>query len=176
MIRKLWIFLEKGDIKLYQRRKRQTVQDSLKEQITTKHIINASFAQGYYFEFLFKNPYSSDQNYVISWENDSLRLIGDIREWEYHRQVNGNRMGVEKNMVSVRPDGTAQIFLVANETISVPFIYQNFVDETTSNIYDPSKREIINSELNHQARSIFVNLIFIDRLLSKTSKKSLLPF
>lgn len=118
----------------------------MRRQITTKHIINASFSQGHFFEFVLQNPYSTDQNFEVSWDNTNLRIVTEVKEWKYHRTSNGIMLGVEHNMVQMRPDGTAQIFLGSNETISIPFIYQSMEEENALTQTDPNTRLLLNGD------------------------------
>jgi hypothetical protein len=60
-------------------------------------------------------------------------------EWRYLRRVYSIRMGVEDKLISVRPDGVHQIFLVANETVTIPFIFQSFVASSTNTITEGSE-------------------------------------
>jgi hypothetical protein len=56
-----------------ERHKKSLIQNSLKKQLTTVHKIDASFGQGYFFEFVFRNPYNEDHNFEIYWEDPETR-------------------------------------------------------------------------------------------------------
>ncbi len=58
-----------------ERKKKQTIQDILRAEITTRHTINAYFGQGHYFEFVFTNPYGHDEIFEITWENKDIRFF-----------------------------------------------------------------------------------------------------
>ncbi|KAI8910264.1 hypothetical protein EDD86DRAFT_204939 [Gorgonomyces haynaldii] len=114
-----------------ERRKRQVITDALRNQITSTYTIHSSFGQGHFFEFLLVNPFKHDQVFDIGWENDLIRVIDSEKEWRYHRKMNGMVGAVEKSMIQVKPDGTAQVFIEAKERLSIPFIYQSFRDLST---------------------------------------------
>lgn len=109
-----------------ERHKRQAIQDSLRKQLTTRHVIDCSFGQGYFFEFVFENPYNVDHTFEISWEDDELRIVTDEKEWLYHRRANNITQGVEKNLLSQFAEGNAEIFLKPLEKISIPFVFQTY--------------------------------------------------
>jgi hypothetical protein len=68
-----------------ERKKMVNIHNSLREQITTRHTVRASFGRceirtliilrAYYFEFLFTNPYDRDQNFEIAWDDAELRQV-----------------------------------------------------------------------------------------------------
>jgi nephrocystin-4 len=109
-----------------ERHKHSTIQNILKQQLTATQKIDVSLGQGYFFEFVFKNPYSEDHNYEIFWEDSELRIITSDNEWLYHRRRNNVFENIETNMITPIVDGRAQIFLSANEEIHIPFIFQTF--------------------------------------------------
>ncbi|KAJ3342983.1 Nephrocystin-4 [Kappamyces sp. JEL0680] len=115
-----------------ERRKKKTIQDALREQITTRHPIDASFGQGYYFEFVLENPYQQDHNFEISWDDTDLRIISSEKEWIYHRKCNNISHTVERNMLSQFQEGRAEVFLSGKEKISIPFLFQNFSSDFNS--------------------------------------------
>jgi hypothetical protein len=109
-----------------ERHKRQAIQESLRQQLTSRHVIDASFGQGYFFEFVFENPYSDDHTFEISWNDDELRIITSEKEWLYHRRSNNIVQGVERNLLSQFTEGRAEIFLKPLEKISIPFVFQSY--------------------------------------------------
>jgi hypothetical protein len=109
------------------RKKMVNIHNSLREQITTRHTVRASFGKAYYFEFLFTNPYDRDQNFEIAWDDAELRVVVDANEWKYLRRINEIRVGVEEKFINVLPSGTSSIFLMPNETVAIPFVYQSFL-------------------------------------------------
>lgn len=58
-----------------ERRKITTIQGALKDQITSKHVLNVTFGTAYFFEFFFNNPYSHEQNFEIVWDDQELRYL-----------------------------------------------------------------------------------------------------
>ncbi|KAJ3416505.1 Nephrocystin-4 [Chytridiales sp. JEL 0842] len=114
-----------------ERRKQSTIEKSLTRDITVNHSINASFGQAHYFEYMFTNPYNEEHTFEIAWDDEELRLVVNSTEWKYLRRVYSIRTGIEDKLISVRPDGIHQIFLVANETVTIPFVFQSFVAAST---------------------------------------------
>jgi hypothetical protein len=131
----------------------------LKQQITTRHIVNSSFGQGHYFEFVLQNPFNSDQIFQVQWDSTDLRIVTDDKECRFHRQNHSIMYGVEKNMVQMKPDGSAQVFLAANESLPIPFIYQNMTDETTADIQNPNNHLLLNGDPAATSRVIHVSFI-----------------
>lgn len=101
---------------------------ALEDQMTTHHDIHPQFGAGQFFEFELSNPLATDELIDIQLHDRDVRLVRDLNEWRYLRRVHGVRGGaIEKEMVSVDPmDGTPQIWLRGNETVSVPFVFQSF--------------------------------------------------
>ena len=50
----------------------------------------------------------------------------DSEEWKFHRKIYGLRSKVESKLFHIGTDGTTEMFLNANEVVSVPFIFQSF--------------------------------------------------
>ncbi|KAJ3031857.1 UNVERIFIED_CONTAM: Nephrocystin-4 [Siphonaria sp. JEL0065] len=115
------------------RRKPPLIEKKLADQITVTHLINASFGQGHYFEYIFTNPYNEDHNFEINWNDEELRLVTSSSEWKYLRRIHSIRVGVEDKLISVRPNGMSEIYMLANESVSIPFVFQSFLGGTISN-------------------------------------------
>jgi hypothetical protein len=109
-----------------ERKKRTVVEGFLKQQITTKQVIIASFGQAVYFEYRFTNPYNMEHNFEIVWNDHELRLVKDWSEWNYLRKIHQIQGGVESRLIGERSDGIPQIYLLPNETLSIPFVFQSF--------------------------------------------------
>ncbi|KAI8833131.1 hypothetical protein BJ741DRAFT_666768 [Chytriomyces cf. hyalinus JEL632] len=115
------------------RRKPSLIEKRLAEQITVTHLINAAFAQAYYFEYIFTNPYNEDHNFEITWADEELRLVTSTSEWKYLRRIHSVRVGVEDKLISVRKNGISEIYMLANESVSIPFVFQSFLGGSISN-------------------------------------------
>ncbi|KAI8901135.1 hypothetical protein BC833DRAFT_579101 [Globomyces pollinis-pini] len=141
-----------------ERRKKNAIETALRNQITTKHVIDVSFGQGYFFEFVLENPYNNDHNFEILWDNSELRIIQDENEWLYHRRVHQIMTGVEKNMFSNKlSDGRYSIFLEANEKIRIPFLYQTFKSQSVSSHPSTGIQDMCHSKINHSLQVSFLN-------------------
>ncbi|KAJ3285151.1 Nephrocystin-4, partial [Rhizoclosmatium sp. JEL0117] len=119
-----------------ERRKPPLIEKRLAEQITVTHIINASFGQAHFFEYVFTNPYNEDHCFEIEWDDEELRLVTSSAEWKYLRRIHSIRVGVEDKLISVRPNGTSEIYMLANESVSIPFVFQSFLGGSISNAAD----------------------------------------
>jgi hypothetical protein len=102
------------------------VQSELRNQITTKHTIVASFGQAVFFEFMLTNPYHLEHNFEISYDDAELRLVTDSNEWKYLRKVHGIKGPVEKRLIAERSNGGFEVYLLPNETLAIPFVFQSF--------------------------------------------------
>ena len=100
----------------------------MEEQITTTLDIHPQFGKAFFFEFELSNPFAVDQLIDVHFHDRELRIVRDIDEWKYLHRIHGVRGGsVEKDMVALNPmDGTPQVWLRGNESISIPFVYQSF--------------------------------------------------
>ncbi len=47
------------------------------------------------------------------------------------RRVNNVRLGVEDKLINMRSDGVAELFMLPNETVAIPFVYQSFLSGYT---------------------------------------------
>jgi hypothetical protein len=109
-----------------ERKKKTVVEGFLKQQITTKQVIITSFGQAVYFEYKFTNPYNVEHNFEIVWNDHELRLVKDWSEWNYLRKIHHIQGGVESRLIGERSDGIPQVYLLPNETLSIPFVFQSF--------------------------------------------------
>jgi nephrocystin-4 len=145
-----------------ERHKRSLIQSALKKQLTTVHKIDASFGQGYFFEFVFRNPYNEDHNFEIFWEDTELRsppltrIITSDHEWLYHRRRNNVFDKIESNLVTPIVEGRAQVFMNANEEIHVPFVFQSFTTEIEFGDILRSETRKVNPQ---QAKTVHVSFL-----------------
>ena len=117
-----------------ERKKKSVVENFLKQQITTKQVIIASFGQVVYFEYRFTNPYNVEHNFEILFKDQELRyffysdyrLVKDWSEWNFLRRIHGLQGGTESRLIGERADGIPQVYLLPNETLSIPFVFQSF--------------------------------------------------
>jgi nephrocystin-4 len=86
----------------------------------------ASFGQAVFFEFMLTNPYNLEHNFEISWDDAELRLVTDSTEWKYLRKVHGIKGPVEKRLIAERSGGVSEVYLLPNETLAIPFVFQSF--------------------------------------------------
>ncbi|KAJ3389717.1 Nephrocystin-4 [Lobulomyces angularis] len=147
-----------------ERKKIFAVQNLLREQITTKCTITPSFGKACYFEFFFTNPQSKEQNFEIVWDDAELRLVVDAGEWKYLRRIHGVRIGVEEKLITLNPNGNAVLYMMPNETLAIPFVYQSFLSGYNSyGILDEDliRMQQVNSipESSIQGRTINVSFI-----------------
>ncbi|KXS11734.1 hypothetical protein M427DRAFT_421770 [Gonapodya prolifera JEL478] len=111
-----------------ERAKPSVIVSALEKSITSHHTIYPSFARACFFEFSFTNPYAVEHTFTISFDDEELRVVTDVSEWRYLRRVHRIPPPVETNLLRLRPkDGSGQVFLLPNETVSVPFIFQSFL-------------------------------------------------
>lgn len=116
------------------RRLTPTIHSNLTNSITTTHTINASFGQGHYLEYTFKNPYNHDCTFSVSYSDDELRVVTNPMEWAYLRRVYGIYGSPRESKFL---DGGYKVFLEKGELCVVPLIFQSFL----SGIENVSKGE-----------------------------------
>ena len=65
---------------------------------------------------------------VIVWQPTDIlfRLVRDHNEWKYLRKIHNVRGGVENRLIAERSDGIAEVYLLPNETLAIPFVFQSF--------------------------------------------------
>ncbi|KAJ1559780.1 hypothetical protein HK096_011120, partial [Nowakowskiella sp. JEL0078] len=113
--------------------KLQALNEHLQNQISTKHTIFPSFGRAVYFEFQLSNPFALEKNFAISWDDDELRIIQDESEWRYLRRIaNLPPTPIERSLFSERQDGTLDLFMNPNETLSIPFVFQSLLPGITA--------------------------------------------
>ncbi|KAI9003253.1 hypothetical protein BC832DRAFT_99374 [Gaertneriomyces semiglobifer] len=110
-----------------ERRRPATIRKALTNSLTTTHTVHASFGQCFFFEHLFRNPYAVPSTFLIHWSDDELRLVTSPKEWTYLRRVYDIPAHVESKFVELLGKGEAKIYLDANETVAVPFVFQTFL-------------------------------------------------
>lgn len=115
-------------IQLYRERLRhEKILSSLAGNITTSHQIYPSFGTAEFFEFVLRNPYSTDQNVAIICDDQELKVITDTREWRHFKRKTNTRSALEENMFdSSSTSPYPQLFLKPRETVHVPFKFQTF--------------------------------------------------
>jgi len=167
---KQWTSSARGFLKTFIssiRKKKATVEESLRQQITTRHTIKASFGQAVFFEFLLTNPYNIEHNFEILWDDSEVRLVTDASEWTYLRRIHSIKGGIENRLIAMRPGGVTEIYLLPNETISIPFVFQSLcsgdIDYHQSALLKKKTNWGVTNEHGIAARSIdvfsFVKLI-----------------
>ncbi|XP_068699711.1 nephrocystin-4-like [Montipora foliosa] len=115
-------------IQLYRERLRhEKILSSLAGNITTSHTIYPCFGKAEFFEFVLRNPYSTDQNIAIHCEDKELRVITDTREWRHFKRKTETRSALEENMFDASSDSSyPKVFLRPRETVHIPFKFQTF--------------------------------------------------
>ncbi|RKO83603.1 hypothetical protein BDK51DRAFT_32172, partial [Blyttiomyces helicus] len=59
-------------------------------------------------------------------------LVTRLEEWKHLRRIHDIRLGIGDTAICPRSDGAFEIYLLANETFSIPFIYQSFLGSASS--------------------------------------------
>ncbi|KAJ3107236.1 Nephrocystin-4 [Phlyctochytrium planicorne] len=119
-------------ISIFRERKRpDLIERALTKSMTTTYSVTIGYGGARFFEFVFTNPYDEEHLFEVSWIDDELRVIQSSAEWRYLRKLHGITGGIEDSLFSSTPDGTPSILLQPNETISVPFVFQSFVEPPT---------------------------------------------
>ncbi|KAJ3034128.1 Nephrocystin-4 [Rhizophlyctis rosea] len=151
-----------------ERRKGHSIEEELKRQITTHHAVHASLGQAYYVEFMFQNPYNLEHNFEVSWDDGELRMVTDHQEHKYLRRVYSVSAfaGVEDKVFSIQPNGAVQLFMMPNEVVAVPFVFQSFLGSGEGGIKENQMlaRNINVSFLNTQHTPVaFLSLSIVPR-------------
>lgn len=107
------------------------VGQALLQQITSTTSVCACAGEAVYLEYVLVNPYAVDHTFTISFSDKDLRVLTDAKEWKHFRKLYGIVEGVEDKLISVGEIDpstgcqTYQVFLYANESLAVPFVYQS---------------------------------------------------
>ncbi|TPX37068.1 hypothetical protein SmJEL517_g01115 [Synchytrium microbalum] len=110
-----------------ERKKRLVIGEELTKEITTHHTIYASLGLACYFEIVFTNPYNYDAKFDVSFDDAELRIVSNPAMLKYLRRTYHIIAPLDKEPVfSVKRDGSTEMFLLANEKMSVPFVFQTF--------------------------------------------------
>ncbi|KAJ7394786.1 Nephrocystin-4 [Desmophyllum pertusum] len=115
-------------IQLYREKLRhEKILCSLAGNITTSHTIYPSFGTAEFFEFVLRNPYSTEQTITIHCDDNELKVITDTREWRYFKRKTETRSALEENMFDTASTSPyPQVFLRPRETVHIPFKFQTF--------------------------------------------------
>ncbi|KAK2557771.1 Nephrocystin-4 [Acropora cervicornis] len=140
------------------------------DNITSSHTIYPCFGTAEFFEFVLKNPYSTDQNITIYCEDKELRVVTDTREWRHFKRKTDTRSALEENMFDDSSDSLfPKVFLRPRETVHIPFKFQSFKADQSVPEQGPSHpikqqtltyRKTLTSESNDlKARQIKVSFM-----------------
>ncbi|KAI8853329.1 hypothetical protein BC829DRAFT_440033 [Chytridium lagenaria] len=102
-----------------------------------------------FFEFGFTNPYEEEHLFEISWADDELSLP---TEW-FSQHRNGNTSAAYN---------TPSIFLHGGETISIPFLYQTFIEHPPPHTYKfhaPEASTMKEDAITPKSRTIKVSIL-----------------
>ncbi|KAJ3322199.1 Nephrocystin-4 [Boothiomyces sp. JEL0866] len=153
-------------------KKTKYVQKALRKQLTTTRQLDVFLGQGYYIEYIIENPYETEQNLEIQWEDSDLRILNNPDEIEYFKS--SKLLAAEDNIITPKFNNQFQIYLKPREKSFVPFYYQIF-DEPKSYIQGEESQEnipklVLVSIRNSQGKDLqFLELIicfknyFIDK-------------
>ncbi|PFX24043.1 Nephrocystin-4 [Stylophora pistillata] len=79
-------------IQLYREKLRhEKILALLAGNITTSHTIHPLFGRAEFFEFVLRNPYSTDQTVTIHCDDNELKVITDTREWRHFKRKTETR-------------------------------------------------------------------------------------
>lgn len=115
-------------IQLYREKLRhERILSSLAGNITTSHTIYPSFGRVEFFEFVLRNPYSTDQTVTIYCDDNELKVVTDTREWRHFKRKTETRSALEENMFDTASTSPyPQVFIRTRETVHIPFKFQTF--------------------------------------------------
>ncbi|KAL6602616.1 hypothetical protein U3516DRAFT_558860 [Neocallimastix sp. 'constans'] len=111
-----------------ERKKHSYINQWLEKQITTIYTIYPSLGRVYFFEYMFTNPYPNDHVFQIEFDDENLRVVSEIMEWKLLRKMYNIHTGaVDDRLINIRqPDGTIELFMFGNETVTIPFVFQSY--------------------------------------------------
>ncbi|KAJ3311767.1 hypothetical protein HDV04_003779 [Boothiomyces sp. JEL0838] len=146
--------------KMREMKKKNYVQKALRKQLTTTRHLDVSLGQGYYIEYAIENPYETEQNLEIHWDDKDLRILSDPDEIEYFKMSKST--GIE---TSIYPkfNNHFQIYLKGREKSFIPFYFQTFEEPKSYFHYDSEEnipKYVLVSVKNSQGKDLqFLELI-----------------
>lgn len=115
-------------IQLYREKLRhEKILALLAGNITTSHTVHPLFDRAEFFEFVLRNPYSTDQTVTIHCDDNEPKVITDTREWRHFKRKTETRSALKENMFNTASTSPyPQEFLRPRETVHLPFKFQTF--------------------------------------------------
>ncbi|ESO88791.1 hypothetical protein LOTGIDRAFT_125375, partial [Lottia gigantea] len=113
--------------------KRDGILSMLNESITTEHTIFPSFGTTEFFEFVFRNPFNTEQTITVECSDPDLQVVTSTREWRHFKTLGQLPTQLEENMFSKDSQSDSpQLFLRAKETVNIPLRFRSYLTDQST--------------------------------------------
>ncbi len=101
-----------------ERTRQLRIAKALKESLTRTLRLQTRFGEASFFEYVFQNPYSTNLNVTLEFDDEELAIVTDVDEWAYFKKKHGLTSPLERNFMAA---GGREVYLGARETVYIPF-------------------------------------------------------
>ena len=120
-----------------------TIQEKLRDGITTNYTFDADWGQAYAFDHELLNPFEFDHTFEISIHSRDLRIVLNEQELLYHRKSKDIHQRIESQMIKEKSPNEYEIFVRAKESIKIPLILQITQINSESDKVEESEKRIM---------------------------------
>jgi hypothetical protein len=122
-----------------ERTRQLRIAKALKESLTRTLRLQTRFGESSFFEYVFQNPYSTNLNVMLDFDDEELSIVTDHDEWAHYKRAHGLTSPLERNFMS---EGGREIYLSARETVYIPFKLRS---EQSGRVAQPVEGDVINA-------------------------------
>ena len=122
-----------------ERTRQLRISKALKESLTRTLRLQTRFGESSFFEYVFQNPYPTNLNITLDFDDEELAIVTDVDEWAHFKRVHRLTSPLERNFVA---EGTREIYLSARETVYIPFTLRS---EQCGRVAQPVEGDVIDA-------------------------------
>eukprot|EP01043_Picozoa_sp_COSAG02_P015215 COSAG02_NODE_643_length_19037_cov_9.951632_8_plen_1392_part_00 len=122
-----------------ERTRQLRIAKSLKESLTRTLRLQTRFGEASFFEYVFQNPYSTNLNVTLEFDDEELAIVTDVDEWAYFKKKHGLSSPLERNFMAA---GGREVYLGARETVYIPFTLRS---EQSGRVPQPVEGDVVDA-------------------------------
>ena len=112
---------------------------ALQESLTRTLRLQTRFGEASFFEYVFQNPYATNLNVVLEFDDEELAIVTDVDEWAYFKKKHGLSSPLERNFMAA---GGREIYLGARETVYIPFTLRS---QQSGRVRQPVEGDVVDA-------------------------------
>ena len=121
------------------RTRQARISKSLQESLTRTLRLQTRFGEATFFEYVFQNPFSTNLNVTLDFDDEELSIVTDVDEWAHFKRQHGLTSPLERNFME---EGGREIYLSARETVYIPFTLRS---NHCGRVSPPVEGDVVNS-------------------------------